>query len=1537
MPFLHSVHIRLILWLLVAVLAIPLVEPTPTAHAASLTVINLNDSGAGSLRQAIIDANLTPEADDITFGVTGTITLTSGELSVTSPITITEPVGGLTISGNNASGIFDNRDSGSLSLYGLTLTGGYRIYNGGGAIRNEGTATISGTQVLSNTATHGGGIQTTPGSTLTIRGSTFRGNSTHAYMGGALDNYQGTVHIYDSTFTTNTAKTKGGAVFSEGLLTVTGSTLTGNTATVSGGGIHNTNTLTVTASDISHNTAAEGGGVYTTNTLTITESTLNENSANFGGGMYNTGTLTVEQGTLSGNSATSSGGAIYNLGTVMLTESTLSSNTSATSGGGAIHNTNSLTIVSSTLSGNEARYGGGIWSTAGSVLISDSTIRDNAATSADGGGINLDSSTATIQSSSIIGNTAQTDGGGIRNGGTLTLSSSTISGNTGTYGGGIENVGSSATASITDSTVSGNTARQYGGGIDNYGATLTVTQSTLSSNTADYGAGIWNDNTLNVQHTTIVNNIASANGGGLYNSGSGSVTLGHTIIADNAPSTGPDVYSGGTVFSQGYNLIGSNSGATSLFTAGNPNGNNDLVGSSAAPIEPLLSALGDYSGHTQTHLPIASSPAVDAGNPSFTPPPATDQLGEPRVQNGRINIGAVEVETLDALQSGTTLVVNITGDPGSDGICTTIHCSLREAVSSANAAADGSTITFSVSGQATLTSGELSVTSPITITEPPAGLTINGNSASRIFNVAAAGTLNLDGLTLTGGKGSDGGAITNAGTANLSGTQVLANTATGSGGGIHNTSTLTITNGTISGNTAATAGGGVWSTAGKVAITNSTVSSNKATNADGGGLNFSGTISTIQGTTIENNSAKTNGGGIINWNVMSISDSVINNNTVSSFGGGGIYNNSSLSLTNTTVSGNKANTLGGGIRNQSGTVTLNYSTITGNSTTGGGSSGGGVRVNGPASLILNHTIVAGNTAVSAGPDIARSGNLTSQGYNLIGKNDTVTSQFPAGQPNANYDIAGTSAAPVDPLLGPLQDNGGTTLTHLPLPGSPAIDAGNPAISSPPSTDQRGEDRVQGLRIDIGAVETPPILSIGDATVTEGDSGVTAASFTVTLNGASTSTVTVNYTSTSGSATAGADYSEASGTLTFAPGTTTQPLNIDVLGEDIDEDDETFSVSLSTPTNATISDNQGLGTIQDDDAEPGISIGDASSAEGNAGTTPLTFTVALSNPSSKSISATYTITDVTAKAGEDYTLSSGSLIFAPGTLTQTLVVDLLGDTLDEFDETLSITLADPVNASMADDEASGAIIDDDTPPTLNISDVTLPEGNGVTTAIFTVTLGVPSTMPISVTYTTAEGTATADADYTPGSGTLMFAPGEVQQTINVAVLGDVIHESTESFQVILSGPQNATITDGEATGTVVDDDSPVSLPSLSIADAAVIEGNSGIRTATFTVTLSGPSNLPITLAYATSNGTATAGGDYNAASGTLTFVPGQTEQVIMVDVLDDTLDEVDELFNVTLSAPTNASIADGDATGSIVDDDAAAETAQKRIYLPVVLH
>ncbi len=452
-------------------------------------------------------------------------------------------------------------------------------------------------------------------------------------------------------------------------------------------------------------------------------------------------------------------------------------------------------------------------------------------------------------------------------------------------------------------------------------------------------------------------------------------------------------------------------------------------------------------------------------------------------------------------------------------------------------------------------------------------------------------------------------------------------------------------------------------------------------------------------------------------------------------------------------------------------------------------------------------------------------------------------------------------------------------------------------------------------------DTAPSISIGDVTVTEGNSGTVNAVFNVTLAAASGQTVTVNYATADNSATQPGDYTSASGTLTFNPGDPlTKTIDVPVVGDTTDELNETFFVNLSAATNATISDNQGVGTITDDDGSPSLSVGDVIVTEGNAGTTAATFNVSLLPASGQTVTVNYAAADGTAtSASGDYAATSGTLTFDPGQTSKTVTVNVNGDATPEAHETFFVNLSGAANATVSDNQGQGTVNNDDT--ALNINDRTLAEGNsGSTTFEFTVSLSHVTVNPVSVGYATSNGTATtAGSDYSAAGGTLNIPAGGTSGTISVQVNGDTTFEANETFNVTLSGATNAAISDNTGVGTITNDDT---VPAFSINDVSVAEGNAGTTAATFNVTLSAASGLASSVNYATADNTATtAGGDYAAASGTLNFAAGETSKSITVNVAGDTLFEGNETFFVNLTSPSGATVADAQGLGTITNDEA----------------
>ena len=262
------------------------------------------------------------------------------------------------------------------------------------------------------------------------------------------------------------------------------------------------------------------------------------------------------------------------------------------------------------------------------------------------------------------------------------------------------------------------------------------------------------------------------------------------------------------------------------------------------------------------------------------------------------------------------------------------------------------------------------------------------------------------------------------------------------------------------------------------------------------------------------------------------------------------------------------------------------------------------------------------------------------------------------------------------------------------------------------------------------------------------------------------------------------------------------MTVLVNGDTKFELDETFFVNLSNATMATILDGQGQGNVLNEDALPAISINDVTGLEGNSGTSAFVFTVSLSNASSQSISVAYATANGTA-GGSDYQSASGILTFGPGQTSRTVTVLVNGDRLAEPENTFFVNLSAPANATIADAQGIGLIVDDE--PRISISDVTLLEGRSDTTFTFTVTLSAAYDQAVTVSFRTVNGTATG-SDYSGRSGTITFNPDETTKTITITVKGDTKKEANETFFVdLFDNSGNSLITKNRGIGTIVNDD------------------------------------------------------------------------------------------------------------------------------------
>ncbi len=448
------------------------------------------------------------------------------------------------------------------------------------------------------------------------------------------------------------------------------------------------------------------------------------------------------------------------------------------------------------------------------------------------------------------------------------------------------------------------------------------------------------------------------------------------------------------------------------------------------------------------------------------------------------------------------------------------------------------------------------------------------------------------------------------------------------------------------------------------------------------------------------------------------------------------------------------------------------------------------------------------------------------------------------------------------------------------------------------------------------------------TVNENAQTVTVA---VTRSGGLGLFASASYATTNGTASAGSDYVQTTGAVNFPPGSARQTFTVPIIDDAVQESSETFSIVLSAPsTNATlVSPTSTIVTILDDDGNSStVQFSPITSTVSEAsGQAVLTVSANRMGDPNSQITVDYASRDGSAIQPQDYGAVTGRLIFGPGETQKQIVVPIVNDLLLENLETFFVDLSSPVNATFPSGGASTATVniadDDSGSSTIQFSSAATSVGESDSAAILQVVRSGGIGLTVSVNYATANGTATAGSDYVATAGTLTFAPGETSKTISIPVLDDSFVESNETFNVTLSNPTAGAVLASPSTNvvTIVDNDGGTSTVQFNPTTYSTTEtpGNSSVTLA-ITATRLGDPTVPITVNYATSNGTATAGFDYVAATGTITFGANETQKLIAITILDDSLVENPENFFVTLTSATNASISGPSATVTIADDD-----------------
>jgi hypothetical protein len=609
---------------------------------STFLVTNIQDSGSGSLRQAIINTNNNPGADIINFDTsTGSpfsdnnpdlITLSSGELKILDHVTINGTgVSLLFLSGNNSNRVF-NIDDGLSFIQHLVTINNLGIVQGKAIVGN-----------LLDPSVNGGGIL----------------NHENLTLNNCL--------VSENSILTIIVPGKGGGIFNDGILAINNSTISNNYSLEKGGGISNDGVATIKNSTITGNQVGQegdygsGGGIDNSGTLTIENTKVSNNLGTNGSGIYNTAITEFLNGEISGNASFhgGSGTGIKNsnsLSILSITDSTISNNFGILdilgylgNQGGGISNDGQATIKNSNISNNRGSSGGGI-ENKGDLIITDSQISGNYAFS-DGGGIESIDSTLLIQHSTISNNQSDRWGGGISawTGSDIKLIDCIVSHNQAVSNGGGVYIDDQSTGNIIGSNVSENKTifagsiydSQGGGGIYTDGELLVVNSTISGNKSVEDGAGLLNLGELSIFNSTFSNNQAQRFGGGIFNKST--LTIANSIVAN---SVAQDVYNhtSGTLNLLGNNLV--EDGSIGGVLTGDPN----------------LSPLQNNGGFTPTHALLSGSLAINGGNNTFVPVDTEDLdedgntteqipfdqrgVGFVRINGGTVDIGAFETQSI---------------------------------------------------------------------------------------------------------------------------------------------------------------------------------------------------------------------------------------------------------------------------------------------------------------------------------------------------------------------------------------------------------------------------------------------------------------------------------------------------------------------------------------------------------------------------------------------------------------------------------------------------------------------------------------------------------------------------------------------------------------------------------------------------------------------------------------------------------------------------------------------------------------------------
>jgi Domain of unknown function (DUF4347)/Calx-beta domain/RTX calcium-binding nonapeptide repeat (4 copies) len=1372
-----------------------------TIAANDFVVTNTNDSGEGSLRQAILNANAEAGSNTITFAdsvftdaTADTITLTSGQLLVTDVVTI-QGTGAnqLTVNGNSI----------------------FRVINASAPL------TVNGVAITGGNAANGGGISSS--NILTLNNTTVFGNRASGNGGGI---FADSVILSNTTISGNTAGGDGGAI-SATTIDLTNTTISGNKANGDGGGI------------------VSGGGNIRNSTIAFNTADDDGNGSGDGGGISNTGALAISNSIIAANTdkgnqapdVTGSGinGNAYNvIGSIPnITTGTLGTGTdiinsnpglAPLANNGGTTQTHALQIGSPAINAGSPSYSGGLTTDqrGGSFnrvqgdridigafesnfvpprvnfgAATYNATEDSSATTVTVA-VTLDGSPATNVSVPIIINGSST---------ATQTADYTFSPATVTFAAGA--TGTDLTQNVTFTINPDDLPENLETIVLNFGALTGAVAGTLISSTLNIAA---NDS---IEYAVLANSTTLTEGNSTTQALTFTVTRSGGIGVASTVNYG---ISGTVTNNVDYNNIQVTGGGTAL--AGTLN---FAAGEATKTI--TVDVLGDTQFEPDENITVTLS------SPNLTTAPENSRITNGTATTTIVNDDAQPIISIDDVNifEGTTATFTISLSNSSSQAVTVNYNTSDGTATTADSdytAINSTTVTFNP--------GETSKTFTVNTTNDnkfEADETVNINLTGATNATVAANDTGVGVLTIVNNDALPTITINDVPT-------VEGNTATFTVSLSNPSSQVVTVNYSTSDGTATTADSDY------TAITSTPITFNP------GETTKTITVSTTTDTKFETDETLTiNLSGATNATIAADDTGI---------GALTITNNDAkptISINSLSIDEGDSATLTISLSNASSeTVTVNYNTVDGTATTADS----------------DYTAIASTPVTFNAGETSKTITLSTTGDTKFEADETLT-----------VNLTGAT--------------NGTIATG-------AVGTGGLTI--------RNNDN-------------QPTINIDDVGVDEGGS----ATFTISLSNPSSQAITVNYSTSNGTATtADSDYTAITSTpITFNAGETSKTITVNTTADTKFEADETVNVNLAGATNATIATGDaGIGvlTIRNDDAAPTVSIDDVTLNEGGAAT----FTISLSNPSSQPVTLKYRTSDGTATtADSDYTaISSTDVTFNPGETSKTFTVSTTTDTKFETSETLSINLSDVVGATIAAGNAGIGeltITNDDTRPTIRISDANANEGEAGT---FTITLSNASSEVVSVNYSTNDGTATiADSDYTEvSSTTISFNPGEITKTFTVNTTADTKFETDETLSVNLSTPTNGTLIAGAASVGELTIRNNDTRPVISIDDVAVDEGG----TATFTISLSNPSFETVTVSYSTSNGTATiADSDYTAIASTLvSFNPGETSKTFTVNTTQDNKLERSETVNVTLNAATNATIAAANAGVGVLtirNDDA----------------